>query len=584
MGSLRIIAEVANAHQGDPEILKSLIKAAAESGADAIKFQWFKYDCIATKDYRYYEIYQTLFIPEEKWVDMLSLANNLGLEIWIDVIDSWGLELVTKLNHLIDGLKLPSTVLQSDEMIKGIVGLNKPILLGVGGWYYEDIDEIILNLKEICNSEIILMHGFQGYPTRIKDTNLKRIYDMSKRYHLQIGFADHIDGSNPLAIDLPVYSYFMGAKVIEKHITLNRATKGYDYFSSLEPIEFKEMVERLRVAEVIMGDGNVNDTQRNYLKDALRTVAKENIATGEIINIDKVSFKRSSKEALMPDRAREILPRISKSSILADQPITPECLDDPVITIVVVCRLKSTRLRKKAILPINGVASIERCLLNCLAVKNVNHVVLATSNLPEDDPLENFTLGGRVKVVRGDPDNVVKRMIKAANITGANIALRVTGDNPAVSPEILTYLINSHLKSGVDFTNAVNSPIGTAADVITLESLYRLSNHPKQLTHTEYLSGYYLNNTNKFNVNVVDMPVEFQIPNCRLTLDEKQDLDMFEELYSGLKVGKEPLFLSEISKYLEENPEIKKLNADVSIKWRDDESLFKEINERTKLD
>ncbi len=78
----------------------------------------------------------------------------------------------------------------------------------------------------------------------------------------------------------------------------------------------------------------------------------------------------------------------------------------PKIAIVVNCRLKSTRLPRKALLPINGVTLIERCLINCLAVPEADSVVLATSDLPQDDPLEMVTLGGKVKVVRGDPENL----------------------------------------------------------------------------------------------------------------------------------------------------------------------------------
>ncbi|MBG9588625.1 N-acetylneuraminate synthase family protein [Cytobacillus firmus] len=586
MGKIKIIAEVANAHQGDIKILTSLINKASQSGADAIKFQWFKYDRLATPDYEYYDAYKKLFIPESDWSQLIALAKQKNLEVWIDVCDSWGLELFRQLYNEIDGIKLPSTILQSDEILNGIAGFNKPILIGVGGWYFEEIDEILSKVRKILyqNENITLMHGFQGYPTKTEDTNLKRIIDLSKKYNLKVGFADHIDGSSPLAIDLPIYSFFTGAKIIEKHITLDRSKKGYDYYSSLEPKEFSQMVAKLRLAEKLMGDGEVNNSQRSYLKDALRTVANKKILKGEIITLDKVNFKRcQEKNALMPFTAKTILPQIAKSDIYTNSPITSNSFCKPKVTIVVICRLKSTRLLKKALLHVNGVPSIERCLLNCLSVPNVDNVVLATSYLPEDDPLENFTMEGKVKVIRDDPDNVAKRMLKAAKETGANIVLRVTGDCPAVSPEILGYLINEHLKSGVDYTSAKNAAVGTAADVITLEALSRLINHPAELTYTEYLSGYFWNNPKMFSVNLIELPKELQLPNSRLTLDETKDLEMLDALYKGLNIGREPLYFSKIKKYLSENPNIASINAGVSLKWRDEEHLVKEITKNTTL-
>lgn len=258
-------------------------------------------------------------------------------------------------------------------------------------------------------------------------------------------------------------------------------------------------------------------------------------------------------------------------------------LKPPIITLVVICRLKSTRLPQKALLPIYGIPSIERCLLNCLAVPHVDHVLLATSALPQDDPLEQFTMEGRVTVIRGDADNVAKRMVQAANLTNANIVLRVTGDNPAVSPEILSCLINDHLKSGVDFTSAEQCAIGTDGNVITVEALHRLLQQPRPLTHTEYLSYYFYHNPHLFTVNRTKLSKEFQYPEWRLTLDKAKDLEMFETLYSGLNVQREPLYFSKLRAFLLENPEISNINAGVSVKYLHDPSIVAELKKATVL-
>lgn len=317
----------------------------------------------------------------------------------------------------------------------------------------------------------------------------------------------------------------------------------------------------------------------------LRVVANKEIKKGEIITIEKTSYKSCTNEkALLPSTAQELLPQIARRTIQPNEPITIDKIEKPKITIVVVCRLKSTRLPKKALLPINGIASIERCLLNCLAVPEADHVVLATSHLLEDDPLEKFTMDGRVKIVRGDPENVAERMLQAVELTNANIAIRITGDDPAVSPEITRYLLQQHLKSGVDFTHAITSPIGAAGNIISVEALRSLVNYPKLLTHTEYLSFYFINNPSLFSVNVVQLPKEFDYPSWRLTLDEPKDLEMFEKLYQNLDIKREPLFFQQLKEYIVHHPEILQINKGISVKWMDQKSLVEEINQATLLD
>lgn len=585
MQKTKIIAEIANTHQGDVRTLHALIRAAAESGADGIKFQWFKYDHIATPDYQYYKVYEELFIPEHAWTTAIALARELKLEIWIDIFDDWGLDLAYKHNSLINGFKIPPTVIQSEEIIEGVFSLRKPVLLGVGGWYENEIDDFFKRLQGVTLRQLVLMHGFQGYPTKTTDASLVRIIHLQNRYQLPVGFADHEDASSLLAIDLPVYAIFAGASLIEKHLTLNRSAKGHDYYSALEPHEFSTMVSKLRKAEIALGSIDVNDRERNYLKDSLRVIAKNDILQGDVLSLRNIFYKRCSvEEALMPWQYAEQKPLLAKENLHKNQPLLTKVLELPRITIAVICRLKSTRLAKKALLPIHAIASIERCLFNCLAVRNIQQVVLATSYLPEDDPLEQYDMDGRVKILRGDPDNVARRLIQAAEETEANIILRVTGDCPAVSPEILEILVQEHLRNGPDLTipTAEHAP-GTAGDVYTVSSLYRLLKQKKPLTHTEYLSFYYVNNPKLFTVQKVDLPDQFKKPEWRLTLDEHEDLELFQEIYSDLDIRQQSLFFSTLSQHLIDKPHLVQLNSHVSLKWKDNLHFFEELFAATTL-
>lgn len=586
MEPIKIIAEIANAHQGEPDQLKQLVKEAQGAGADGVKFQWFKFDCLATQDYAYYSLYEKLFIPEDVWHQVLLLAQSLGMEIWVDVFDAWGLTMARTYRDFLHGIKIPPTIIQSRAIMKGVLELKKPLMIGVGGWTFEEIDDFLAQhqLRE-AQVPITLIHGFQGYPTRTEDANLIRLHALKNRYGLSVGFADHEDASRTIAIDLPVYAMFAGATLIEKHLTLDRSKQGHDYYSSLEPWEFARMVRKLRKVAVALGDLQIKETERNYLKDSLRVVAKEAIEKGGVITDAMVENKRTSHGgALMPQEFAERLPLVARETIEKDQAIYGEMVKPPKVVLAVVCRLKSTRLPKKALLPIYGVPTIERCLMNALAVKGVDQVVLAISDVAQDDPLESFTLEGRVKVMRGDPDNVVARLLMVAEATAADVLIRVTGDCPAISPEILELLLKEHLTRGGHMTIAkMDYPPGTAGDVYTVAGLKRLLSFGKSLTHTEYLSFYFLNNPEIFTVNQIQLPQEFCYPHWRLTVDEQADLDLFEEIYRNLDWGRKAMYFSKLRSYLLQHPEILQLNSHISLKWRDNQQLVKELEEATRL-
>ncbi|SCA96927.1 Uncharacterized protein BWINRA5_00246 [Bacillus mycoides] len=321
-------------------------------------------------------------------------------------------------------------------------------------------------------------------------------------------------------------------------------------------------------------------------KKLLRAVTKVDIKKGEIITANKVNMELGIVEnALNQLQCEELLPQVALYNLQAGTPLTKEVIEPPKVVIIVLCRLKSTRLPLKAILPINEIPSIERCLINALAIPGGHQVILATSDVAQDDPLEKFDLGGKVKIFRGDPENTADRILLAAKQEKANIVMRITGDCPVVSPEINNYLLEQHLKSGADYTQAQLStlPVGTAGDIFTLEAIERLLQAPKNLNYTEYLPFYFINNPHLFRVNIVKLPPPLCYPSWRLTLDEQPDLDMFNELYKNLNVKDEPVFFQQIKDYILQNPELIQINSHLKLKWANQQSLVDELNRATKL-
>ncbi len=141
--------------------------------------------------------------------------------------------------------------------------------VGVGGYEDADIDKVLSRILQ-HRHRLMLIYGYQAFPTPLADTCLDRISYLVAKYRLPVGFADHVDAGNDLALRLPEYAVCAGAAFIEKHITLDRSSKGYDYYSSLEPDRFSEMVQGIRQCVEALGSNRVTKGQKDYLQHAVR--------------------------------------------------------------------------------------------------------------------------------------------------------------------------------------------------------------------------------------------------------------------------------------------------------------------------
>ena len=249
---------------------------------------------------------------------------------------------------------------------------------------------------------------------------------------------------------------------------------------------------------------------------------------------------------------------------------------------IVACRLKSSRLPRKGLLPIAGVPSVERCLNNCLLFKGVGVTVLATSSLPEDAELEDHVLGGRMAFWRGDPDDVIKRYIGACDKFGINVVVRVTADCPVVSPEITEYLLRQHFQSRADYTASRECAVGSGSEIYSADALRRVIALMGEASHSEYMTWYLRNNPDVFKVNIVNLPPQY-VRSYRLTLDYPEDLQMFERLYSLLEErGLEPT-LTNVFSILDAHPDIPRLNDGLTLCYRTDQNLIEMLNRVTRI-
>jgi sialic acid synthase SpsE len=318
-----VIAEIAGSHSGDLEKMKKLINAASRSGADAVKLQKFKAEDLVVDDYEYFDILRNLEINDNLWPEIISFAKEVNIPILVDIFNSEDAKILSELG--VSGFKIHTTDINNLELINQVASFNLPIFLAVGASTLEEIEKAI---NVILNSQdnLILMYGFQSYPTPVEEANLKFINILKESFGLNVGFLDHTDGGSVESMVIPILSLTFGASVIEKHITINRAFKDTDYQSALNPEEFKHFVDTLRKVEksIVYSSFDLSEKEINYANTVKkRIVAKNNMKSGKKIEKSDLSFKRASN-GLFLDNLEMVLGMKTKKSLKKDEPITIE--------------------------------------------------------------------------------------------------------------------------------------------------------------------------------------------------------------------------------------------------------------------
>ena len=252
-----------------------------------------------------------------------------------------------------------------------------------------------------------------------------------------------------------------------------------------------------------------------------------------------------------------------------------------MIIAFVPCRMKSSRLPDKAIKDIYGIPAVERCLLNIQGMKKIDKIVLATSTEPEDDVLEKYTLNGEVELARGPEEDVLERFLPVIDKWQPEHIMRITGDCPLVSYELADFLIESHLSSGAEAT-FTRSPValGVNCEIYKTTAVRKLRELFPQTNYSEYLIFYFLNNPEVFNLNIVAAPEKF-IRKWRLTLDEENDLQLFNTIYKHLDVGRRPVAFDEVISFFKANPGAENINLNNEVKYKDNQKLIDHLVEKT---
>lgn len=293
-----IVAELSGNHNQDYGRAIELVHAAKEAGVDAIKLQTYTADTITVDcddpcfqinegtiwdGTTLYKLYQEAYTPWEWQPKLMEEANKLGLECFSSPFDLTSVDFLEEMN--VPAYKIASYEINDIPLIRKVAKLHKPIIFATGIAYPEDIERALNVCKEEGNEDIFLLKCVSSYPTPYEEVNLNIIPTLAKTYDCLSGISDHTMGTIVSAGSIP-----LGAKMIEKHLTLKRSDGGPDAAFSMEPEEFKRLVDEVRILEKAMGTSEyvLTDTQKLEHGGSRSLFAVKDIKAGEILTPDNV--------------------------------------------------------------------------------------------------------------------------------------------------------------------------------------------------------------------------------------------------------------------------------------------------------
>lgn len=328
-----IIAEAGVNHNGSLELALELVDAAADAGADYVKFQTFRADKLAGKsakkaeyqarnigdgDDSQYAMLKKLELSPENHFKLMERCLERGIKFLSTAFD---LESINFLENL--GLplwKIPSGEITNFPYLRAIGRTKKPAILSTGMATLQEVEDAVGVLTRFGTPrrQITLLHCTTEYPAPKNEINLSAMRTLGEHFGLPVGYSDHTQG-----IEIPVAAVALGATVIEKHFTLDRTMEGPDHRASLEPDELREMVAQIRHVESALGDGvkEPAESEKKNIPIARKSiVAARDIGRGETFTEENITTKRPAT-GLSPMRWEQVIGREAPRDFKAEEAI-----------------------------------------------------------------------------------------------------------------------------------------------------------------------------------------------------------------------------------------------------------------------
>jgi sialic acid synthase len=338
-----VIAEIGHNHQGDVEQAKQLIAAAKECGVDAVKLQKRANRFLYTQDFynqpyenefsfgrTYGEHREALELSPDEYAELQSFARELGITFFATAFDFESADFLAELD--VPAFKLASGDLRNTPLLRHVASFGKPMIISTGGADMADVERAVDTILPI-NEQVCVLQCTAAYPVDTDDLNLEVITTLRERFPgFVIGLSDHQNG-----IAMALVAYMLGARVIEKHFTLNHAAKGTDHAFSLMPEGMRKLVRDLQRVPGALGDGvkrPLSIEEQPIRKMGKKLVAARELDQGHLLMPDDLAIKSPADGGLPPYELDRLVGRRLRRSVAFEDFVTfddvePAAADSP---------------------------------------------------------------------------------------------------------------------------------------------------------------------------------------------------------------------------------------------------------------
>jgi len=330
-----VIAEAGVNHEGDIELAKRLIDEASEGGADAIKFQTYKAETLASKDSPYY--WDISKEPTRSQFELFKKYDKFGKKEFEELkkhCDKKNIEFLSTpfdidsadfLNDLMPAYKISSSDITNFPFINHICKFGKPVLLSTGASGIDEISEAV-NLIKSNGNPLCLLHCVLNYPTKYENANLGMILDQRRKFPGVIpGYSDHTLPGNMEVLKIAV---LLGAVVLEKHFTFDKTLQGNDHYHAMDKEDLKHFLKEMKNVFNVLGEFEKKalESEDAAIKNARRSlVAKKKIEGGELITTEHLTYKRPAS-GISPKYIKDVIGKTAVADIEEDSVIKWEMI------------------------------------------------------------------------------------------------------------------------------------------------------------------------------------------------------------------------------------------------------------------
>ena len=458
---IKVIAEVANVHEGEFDYMHKLVSDLVQTDIYAVKFQYVIPFEFGDEDSENFEELNRLKFTHEEFQKLLDIFPD-GRTVLFDVFaeESYNRVLQLKADNPrlnIDGVKLHVTNSMDFELLQKAASDFQTVFVSISGLDAIEINELVLVAnKHGFLHQLVFVYGVQNYPTKPESIKINKLSELKKIFGVPVALSDHLDGDNIIAGDMIAYAQLQGYDYIEKHVSQDRDRRLDDDHAALNPQELKLAIDKAKMLNQTFTN-NVLDlspdelSYRNKSKQAI--YANQDIPKGTVVRKNMLAMKRQEGEDIKPNYLNlyDVLGQKSNMDIAMNRRL--EYADfERKITGYILVRSASSRFPNKCYQEVEPGMESLRLLIQRLKKSNtVQEWVLCTTADKEDDGVETIGTSEGLQVVRGD-ENVYQRVQLAFEETEPTDAiLRITADNVFIDPAHIDKILPEFLDKNNDY-------------------------------------------------------------------------------------------------------------------------------------